>query len=70
MKIKNIINAIKHGDNVCDNTFVTPRGSFAYSGLMVCADRYKISVYKDAKLVWSSTDDFDVKLCRVAVLNR
>ena len=71
MKIKNIVMAIKRGKLTADNTVSTEPGTFAYSGLMVIADRYKVSVYKGgAGLVWSSTDEFDIKLCRCALLDR
>jgi hypothetical protein len=44
MKIKNIVSAIKSGRLTADNTVTTEPGKFAYSGLMVIADRNKISV--------------------------
>ena len=71
MKIKNIVMAIKRGKLTADNTVSTEPGTFAYSGLMVIADRYKVSVYKGgAGLVWSSTDEHDIKQCRVALFDR
>ena len=70
MKVKTIVEAIKRGQLVADNTVTTEPGKFAYSGLMVLADRYKISVYKSAKLAWSSTDEYDIKLCRAALFDR
>ena len=71
MKIKNIVSAIKAGKLMADNTVSTEPGKFAYSGLMVIADRYKISVYKGSSgLVWSSTDEYDIKLCRAALFDR
>jgi len=71
MKIKNIVSAIKAGKLMADNTVTTEPGKFAYSGLMVIADRYKISVYKGSNgLVWSSMDEYDIKLCRSALFDR
>jgi hypothetical protein len=70
MKIKNIVSAIKSGKLTADNTVTTEPGKFAYSGLMVIADRNKISVYKGAGLAWSSTDEYDIKLCRSALFDR
>lgn len=71
MKIKNIVTAIKVGKLMADNTVATEPGKFAYSGLMVIADRNKVSVYKGATgLVWSSMDEYDIKLCRTALFDR
>jgi len=71
MKIKNIVMAIKRGQLVAENTVSTEPGNFAYSGLMVIADRYKVSVFKGGTgLVWSSTDEHDIKQCRVALFDR
>jgi hypothetical protein len=70
MKIKNIVSAIKSGRLTADNTVTTEPGKFAYSGLMVIADRNKVSVYKGAGLAWSSMDEHDIKLCRAALFDR
>ena len=70
MKIKTIVEVIKRGWEVCDDTYETAKGTFAYSGLVVFADTHKVSVYKNAQLVWSTTDEFDIRRIRRAQFER
>lgn len=71
MKVSTIVAAMKNGQLVADNTVSTEPGKFAYSGLTVIADRYKVSVFKGgAGLVWQSTDELDIRLIRRALFDR
>lgn len=70
MKLKTILDVIKHGREVCESTYETAKGKFAYSGLLVFADSHRVSVYKNAQLIWSTTDEFEVRRIRRAQFER
>jgi hypothetical protein len=66
MNIKVVIKAVQNGKCVCENTYETPRGKFSHSGLVVFADRHKVSVFKNSQLVWSTQDEIEIRQVRYA----
>jgi hypothetical protein len=66
MDVQTIIKAMKVAKEVSYNNYVTPAGSFKTSNLMILTDMHKVSVFKKGQLVWSSTDEFDIRRIRCA----
>jgi hypothetical protein len=69
MNIKVVIKAVANGKCVSENTYETPRGKFSHSGLVVFTDRHKVSVFKNAQLVWATTDEIEIRQVRWARAN-
>lgn len=68
--INRVVKAVRVGRYVADCTFETAPGKFSHSGLLVFLDWHKVSVYKSAKLIWSTTDECDIYLITRAMLGR
>jgi hypothetical protein len=64
MNIDIVLKAMRIACEVSYNNFVTPHGTFKTSGLMILADQHKVSVFKNTKLVWATTDEFDIRRVR------